>query len=161
MFKLHHSEEWSPLPCRFNKKVIIPYDELPQLHRTPISIDGYKNILPSKYSGERILYRRAPYLYQNRDVIVSNALHLLKFEMDNKVTVNQKYFEKGRSQMEVDFVHSAIECRFNIPQIYLPTALCTEARSKKPRINMIRKYMKYTDLRDYTKVNYNNCISPG
>nr|CAH7748643.1 unnamed protein product [Callosobruchus chinensis] len=52
MFKLRHSEEWSPLPCRFNKKAIIAYDELPQLYKTPIPIkkEKYQHLIAIKMS---------------------------------------------------------------------------------------------------------------
>ncbi|XP_031338517.1 uncharacterized protein LOC116167318 [Photinus pyralis] len=97
--------------------------------------------------------------YQNKNATVANAL--LKFAIDNHVTVYQKYFEKGHSQMEVDSVHSTIERRLKNRDIYLPTdyiAVCKEARNRNP-YNV--KYMKYTDFRDYSKVKYYSSIRPG
>lgn len=48
--------------------------------------------------------------YQNRNTILSNAL--LKFEIDQNVTVTQNFLEKGHTQMEVDSVHHTIEMQF-------------------------------------------------
>lgn len=59
--------------------------------------------------------------YQNRNVVVSNAL--LNFSMQNNISVTQKYFEKGHTQMECDSMHSVIERairhkRINVPADY-------------------------------------------
>lgn len=56
--------------------------------------------------------------YQNKNVIVSNAL--LKLAIDRQVTIAQKFFEKGHSQMEVDSVHSTIEKRLQNRDISHP-----------------------------------------
>lgn len=97
--------------------------------------------------------------YQNKNATIANAL--LKFAVENNVILYQKYFEKGHYQMEVDSVHSAIEGKLKNRDIYLPTdyiAVCREARSKNP-YNV--KFMKYSDFRDYSKVNYYTSIRPG
>nr|CAH7713644.1 unnamed protein product [Callosobruchus chinensis] len=45
--------------------------------------------------------------YQNRNAVLSNAL--LNFSMQNKITITQKFLEKGHTQMECDSMHSVIE----------------------------------------------------
>lgn len=56
---------------------------------------------------------------QNKNTVVSNAL--LKLAMDKKVTITQKYLEKGHTQMEVDSVHSLIERKLKNIEIFLPS----------------------------------------
>ncbi|GFY63022.1 uncharacterized protein TNIN_252751 [Trichonephila inaurata madagascariensis] len=45
--------------------------------------------------------------YQNRNEVFSNAL--LNFSMQNKITITQKFLEKGHKLMECDSMHSVIE----------------------------------------------------
>jgi len=47
--------------------------------------------------------------YQNRNAIVSNAI--LEVAVRKKVTIYQKFLEKGHTQMECDSMHSSIERR--------------------------------------------------
>nr|CAH7713531.1 unnamed protein product [Callosobruchus chinensis]CAH7717261.1 unnamed protein product [Callosobruchus chinensis] len=97
--------------------------------------------------------------YQNKNCVLSNAL--LKFSADKKIPIFQKFFEKGRSQMEVDSVHSTIERKLKNRNIYLPTdyiAVCREARLKHP---YQVKYMSYDEFMDFTKIRYYSSIRPG
>ena len=63
--------------------------------------------------------------YQNRNVTLANALR--DFAIENKITVEQKYLERGHTEMEYDSVHSAIERRIKqqpngavyVPQQYV------------------------------------------
>jgi len=57
--------------------------------------------------------------YRNRNSILSNAfLHL---SVDKKVTIIQKYLEKGHTQMECDSAHSTIERSYKNIDVYLPS----------------------------------------
>jgi hypothetical protein len=59
--------------------------------------------------------------YQNRNSITSNAL--LDLSIRKNVTINQKYLEKGHTQMEADSVHSVLEGAMRNRDIYLPSQL--------------------------------------
>ncbi|CAK1594788.1 unnamed protein product [Parnassius mnemosyne] len=56
--------------------------------------------------------------YQNRNVVLSNAL--LNYSMEKKVTIKQKYLEKGHTQMECDSMHSVIERALKNKKINIP-----------------------------------------
>lgn len=60
--------------------------------------------------------------YQNRNSVLSNAL--LSFSVSKKVTVYQKYLERGHTQMEADSVHAQIERKLKNKSIYLPSDYC-------------------------------------
>lgn len=68
---------------------------------------------------------------QNRNAMMSNALLDLSIKMN--ISITQKFLEKGHTQMEVDSVHSAIECKLKNKVIYLPTdyiQVCLDARTR-------------------------------
>lgn len=97
--------------------------------------------------------------YQNKNCVLSNAL--LKFSVENKITIYQKFFEKGHSQMEVDSVHATIERKLKNKDIYLPTdyiSVCREARKTNP---YLVKYINYSDFKNFSKVQYYKSIRPG
>ncbi|CAG5059857.1 unnamed protein product [Parnassius apollo] len=56
--------------------------------------------------------------YQNRNVVLSNAL--LNYSMEKKVTIKQKYLEKGHTQMECDSMHLVIERALKNKKINIP-----------------------------------------
>ena len=69
--------------------------------------------------------------YQNRNVILSNAL--LNYSIKNQILIEQKYLEKGHTQMECDAVHSLIERKLHKRIIELPSdyvKVTLESRSK-------------------------------
>lgn len=57
--------------------------------------------------------------YQNRNSVLSNALSRLSSKYD--IIIEQKYLEKGHTQMECDSTHSLIERRLKRRDILLPT----------------------------------------
>ena len=66
---------------------------------------------------------------QNRNSTLSNAL--LHLAIEKKVTIIQKYLERGHTQMEADAMHSLIERRLknkkiNVPADYID--VCLSAR---------------------------------
>lgn len=72
--------------------------------------------------------------YQNRNVVLSNALSY--FSTQHNITIEQKYLEKGHTQMECDATHALIERKLRGRDITLPSQYVTiikEAR-KKPFI---------------------------
>ncbi|KAJ8981068.1 hypothetical protein NQ317_007204 [Molorchus minor] len=122
-------------------------------------VDFLENHLLKEPNTKQIIIYSDGCGYQNKNVILSNAL--LKLAIDRQVTIAQKFFEKGHSQMEVDSVHSTIEKRLKNRDIYLPTdyiAVCREARAKNPyRV----KYLQYSDFQDYSKVRFYGSVRPG
>lgn len=56
--------------------------------------------------------------YQNRNHILSNALSI--FAIENDKVIEQKYLEKGHTQMECDSAHAKIEKKLKNKSIYLP-----------------------------------------
>lgn len=68
---------------------------------------------------------------QNRNSVMSNTLLYLSEKYD--VLIEQKFLEKGHTQMECDSVHSSIETALKNKEIYLPSdylKVTNEARSK-------------------------------
>lgn len=71
--------------------------------------------------------------YQNRNVVLSNAL--LNYSMEKKVTIKQKYLEKGHTQMECNSMQSVIERALKNKKINIPTDyvyIAKTACKKKP-----------------------------
>lgn len=55
-FKLRHTEDWQPLPCRFNKKTVAcPFRELPSLYSEAIAIkkEKFEHLMSLKHSLEK------------------------------------------------------------------------------------------------------------
>ncbi|KAK9745449.1 hypothetical protein QE152_g6956 [Popillia japonica] len=100
--------------------------------------------------------------YQNRNSILSNAL--LHFAIDHNVTIEQKYLEKGHTQMECDAVHSRIERKLKRRVTQLPSeyiSVIREARSNPTPLDVC--YLTYKDFLNYddkTSFIYNS-IRPG
>lgn len=107
--------------------------------------------------------------YQNRNITLSNALR--KFAMDNKVTIEQKYLERGHTQMECDSVHSVIEqsIKKNVPNvkerqpaIFIPqhyVDAIVSARSSPGPYQV--KYLDFTFFKDYGNLGGYTSIRPG
>lgn len=64
--------------------------------------------------------------YQNRNNVLSNAL--LNYASKNKISVVQKYLERGHTQMECDSVHSCIERKLKIEIL-----TCQAITSQQPK----------------------------
>lgn len=99
---------------------------------------------------------------QNRNSIVSNALHRLA--IDKNITITQKYLEKGHTQMEVDSVHSVIERKLKNVEIFLPSqyaSLTKQARNKPFPYRVIQP--DHTFFKDYGMKEYQfyDSIRPG
>lgn len=98
--------------------------------------------------------------YQNRNVLLSNVLlYLAKM---HGITIEQKYLEKGHTQMECDSMHATIERRLknrdiNVPADYV--AICTKAR-KNPKPYSV-KYLDHKFFKDYSKAVVYKTIRPG
>jgi len=97
--------------------------------------------------------------YQNRNTTLSNAL--LKFAIEQNVTITQQFLEKGHTQMEVDSVHHTIEIKVKKREIHLSTDcinVCRDASTKNPyRV----KYLEFSCFHDYSRIKYYTSIRPG
>ncbi|XP_050297939.1 uncharacterized protein LOC126737202 [Anthonomus grandis grandis] len=74
--------------------------------------------------------------YQNRNAILSNAL--LYFSIEHNVIIEQKYLEKGHTQMECDSVHALIEKKLK-HRIILPSeyiSVIRDSRTKPKRFDV-------------------------
>lgn len=100
--------------------------------------------------------------YQNRNCILSNAL--LNYSIKKKVLIEQKYLEKGHTQMECDAVHSLIERKLKNRNIELPSdyvKLTKEARTKPFPLEVVDVnhdfFLDYADQKNWIY----NSIRPG
>ncbi|XP_038548744.1 uncharacterized protein LOC119882660 [Micropterus salmoides] len=98
--------------------------------------------------------------YQNRNLLLSNAL--LKFVTEKQNIVTQKYLERGHTQMECDSVHSVIERKLTDREICVPAeyaAVFRGARSN-PRPYHVR-YVDHSFFTDFSQVTICKSIRPG
>lgn len=98
--------------------------------------------------------------YQNRNAILSNGLVNLAKLMN--ITIEQKFLEKGHTQMEADSVHSQIERQvrnkiINVPADYVP--MIEKARTK-PNPYLV-SYLDHTFFKNYESLKYFKSIRPG
>ncbi|CAJ1057799.1 uncharacterized protein LOC122137067 [Xyrichtys novacula] len=89
--------------------------------------------------------------YQNRNLQLSNAL--LRFAMEKKKPVTQKYLERGHTQMECDSVHSVIERKLRHREICIPAEYAAVIRGARvnPRPYKVR-YVNHTFFKDFQQV---------
>ena len=98
--------------------------------------------------------------YQNRNLLLSNAL--LKFATEKKKRVTQKYLERGHTQMECDSVHSVVERKLKNRDIYVPAeyaAVIRGARSNPRPYNV--KYVGHGFFTNFSQINIVKSIRPG
>lgn len=98
--------------------------------------------------------------YQNRNVNLSKVL--THFAMKEKTVVEQKFLEKGHTQMECDSVHALIERKLRGRDIYSPSdyvRLIKEARKSGRPYNV--HYIDHTFFKDFSKLSALNSIRPG
>lgn len=100
--------------------------------------------------------------YQNRNVVLANALSFLATKYN--IEIEQKYLEKGHTQMECDSTHSLIERKLKNRQIYLPTdyiSVIKEARKNPTPLEV--SYIAhdfFINYEDDSKYRYSS-IRPG
>lgn len=94
--------------------------------------------------------------YQNRNATLSNGLFNLA--MDKGVTIEQKYLQKGHTQMEVDSVHSVIERQIRNKKINIPADyvyVCRTACQKQPyKVEYLTHnfFLKFDNLKYFTSI---------
>lgn len=116
--------------------------------------------LPLRNNSNKVIIYSDGCNYQNRCATLANALmHLSK---RHQIVIEQKYLERGHTQMECDSMHSIIERYLknkdiSIPAEYAP--ICKKAR-KNPRPYFV-KYLDHTFFKDFTKAMPVKSIRPG
>ncbi|CAH1170722.1 unnamed protein product [Phaedon cochleariae] len=110
--------------------------------------------------GDEVIIYSDGCTYQNRNTIISNTLLLCS--MTKKITIMQKYLEKGHTQMECDSMHSVIERKLRNTEIYTPAgyvSVCKSARHKPRPYNV--KYLHFDFFKKYSCLSFYNAIRPG
>ena len=97
--------------------------------------------------------------YQNRNQLLSNML--LDFSISNQVIVEQKFLEKGHTQMEVDSVHANVEKRLKNRIVYWPNDYVNVLKECRPTQPFEVIEMNYNDVLDFSSVSYVQSIRPG
>lgn len=98
--------------------------------------------------------------YQNRNAIVSNAI--LQLAVKNRVTIYQKFLEKGHTQMECDSMHSTIERQLRKRDIQVPSdyvQIIKSARQVPHPYAVV--YLDHKFFQDFTKNLVYPSIRPG
>lgn len=100
--------------------------------------------------------------YQNRNVALANAL--FQYSLENSVIIEQKYLEKGHTQMECDSVHALIEKKLKNRFIHLPSDYMNVTReARKKPCPLDSYYVTHRFFKDYSqsKAWSYNSIRPG
>lgn len=106
--------------------------------------------VPLRNNSKNIVMYSDGCCYQNRCAVLSNALVHLASKLN--ITIEQKYHEKGHTQMECDSMHSCIERELKNKEINVPAdyvLVCRKAR-KHPRPYHV-KYLDHTFFKDFSK----------
>lgn len=110
--------------------------------------------------GDEVIIYSDGCTYQNRNMTISNMFLLCS--MTKKITIIQKFLEKGHTQMECDSMHSVIERKLRNTEIYTPAgyvSICKSARYK-PRPYYV-KYLHFDFFKKYSSLSFYNSIRPG
>ncbi|CAG2225419.1 unnamed protein product [Mytilus edulis] len=97
--------------------------------------------------------------YQNRNLTVSNTL--LRQAFEKKITIIQKYLEKGHTQMECDSIHSTIERKLRNKPIYCPQNYIDLIKDARPHQPYDVKYLSHEFFGKYSELKYYSSIRPG
>ena len=98
--------------------------------------------------------------YQNRNHVLASALR--HFCKNQDKTVEQKFLERGHTQMEVDSVHATIEKKLKGVEIHLPSDYVKVIKSarKQPEPCQV-KYLDHTFFSNYKDFGNLKSIKPG
>ena len=97
--------------------------------------------------------------YQNRNSTLSNAL--LEFSIAHQIVIEQKYLEKGHTQMEVDSVHSVIEKKLRGREVFFPGDYVQAMKEARPTKPYIVKELSYDFVKDFSQLKFLDSIRPG
>ncbi|XP_039286246.1 uncharacterized protein LOC120351823 [Nilaparvata lugens] len=99
---------------------------------------------------------------QNRNSILANAL--LSMSWTKNIIIEQKYLERGHTQMECDSVHANIEQKLKDSDIYLPSDyLKATLEARKNPFPYEARWVEYNEFNDYSRKESQvyNSIRPG
>ncbi|CAG9840695.1 unnamed protein product [Diabrotica balteata] len=97
---------------------------------------------------------------QNRNSILANAL--LNLSITLNINIEQKFLEKGHTQMEADSIHSTIERQIRTTNINVPAdyvRICMKARQKPKPYKVY--YLEYSFFKDFRKIQFMTSLRPG
>ncbi|CAG9814304.1 unnamed protein product [Phaedon cochleariae] len=97
---------------------------------------------------------------KNRNSTLANAL--LNLSMVSKITIEQKFLERGHTQVEADSIHSTIERKLRHTNISVPAdyvAICRSAR-RYPRPYTVY-YLGHGFFKDFSKLSFLKSLRPG
>ena len=97
--------------------------------------------------------------YQNRNSVLSNML--LDFSVTHNVVIQQKFLERGHTQMECDSIHSAIERRVKNRTIYWPEDYVTVMKECRPENPFTVIEMSSDKFLNFSGISYLKSIRPG
>lgn len=122
-------------------------------------VDYIENLLTLDKAVKHIVLYSDGCTYQNRNFVLSNAICHVRKKFN--VGVTQEYLERGRTQMEVDSVHSVIERKLKKRNIYVPqnyVEVITTACSVKP-YNV--RYVDSSFFKSFSELSYYSSIRLG
>ena len=97
--------------------------------------------------------------YQNRNVTLANVLLDLAFNLD--IIIEQKYLERGHTQMEVDSIHSVIERKLKHRSIYHPQQYVDIFKECRPEAPFKVKEVNHEFFKNCSGVKYIDSVRPG
>lgn len=107
-----------------------------------------------------IYHLKAHCLTDTLPIYLSNALS--NFAIENNKTIEQKYLEKGHTQMECDSAHAKIEVKLKNQTIYLPIDYVRVAKEARKTVKIDDKvinmpfdalYLNYDFFKNYSDDN--------
>lgn len=99
--------------------------------------------------------------YQNRNHYLSNAIS--NFAIKHDKIIEQKYLEKGHTQMECDSAHAKIEVKLKNEAIYIPNDYIRITRQARKKVKLDGKfvnmpfdteYLNFDFFKNYTKTSF-------
>ena len=96
--------------------------------------------------------------YQNRNVVMANTL--LSLSKRHGKVIQQKFLERGHTQMEVDSAHSLIERKTKNVNIYVPADYVNIMKTaRNPPYDV--KYLEHNFFKDYSDIGPYKSLRPG
>ena len=118
----------------------------------------YLNSINTNVVKEVIIYSDGC-TYQNRNAVLSNAI--LHFCVKSGLPIEQKYLERGHTQMECDSVHSCVERKIKKKPIYIPQNYVDFIKEARLGTPYEIQYIDHTFFKDFSGLNYYPSIRPG
>nr|CAH7749724.1 unnamed protein product [Callosobruchus chinensis] len=111
-------------------------------------------------AGQKIIIYSDGCTSQNRNSTLANAL--LNICIESEIMIEQKFLEKGHTQMEADSIHSTIERKLRHTNINVPAdyvAICRNAH-RNPRPYTIY-YLEHGFFKNFSKLTFVKSLRPG